>query len=617
MYFPFPVVFQKEKMATLDPKKVKSMLKCAICQEILKDPKTLSCFHSFCMECLKKLKKVNQGEEAGLFCPICRAFTPTNVIKTNFLVSELLEMHNSKESGQEQLCDQCLEKKPQWKCMDCKIALCKKCQGIHLRVPLLKGHRVLPVNAETEMIIDRLVFCTKHSDQPIVFNCRDCEVPLCIKCKVTQHESHKTETIEDTLERILPEVSTCVEKVKEHIADIESNTEYVESKIKAIKDEFSQCRKQIKMALDVKEQEELQKLQGWLNKKVEYGQLVEWVSTCNETAKGVSLMGEIQTGLFGKLKKVSSSLKMSDTRFHLDFPEFNLSDAKDQMRNVEVMYKPSSVFKAPVVDGRTPPVLYTTMFSKQLVSQKEVHLKGRCTRISIIDGNIWAPVPGNNIIQIFNLKGEELPLIKFNSGPRSVKQLVDGSIIVASDSGIFTIKADGTCGDQLQGTSSSFSDFSVGEEMMVAVNYGNNNAVYFTKAEGKWSQKGIISKSYNTNRSEDTVLVNNEVFLTHLSQNSSIITKYNQHYQNVGTCQSSQLNMNYPQIVGSDTSGNILIADYNNARFQLYNPSNNQWQLVSNTLVPHGSQPLDLLYDNEGSVWILSSHPQSRLVKYK
>ena len=604
-------------MATLDPKKVKSMLKCAICQEILKDPKTLSCFHSFCMECLKKLKKVKQGEETGLFCPICRAFTPTTVIKTNFLVSELLEMHNSKESGQEQLCDQCLEKKPQWKCMECKIALCKKCQGIHLRVPLLRGHRVLPVNAETEMIIDRLVFCTKHSDQPIVFNCRDCEVPLCIKCKVTQHESHKTETIEDTLERILPEVSTCVEIVKEHIADIKSNTEYMESKIKAIKDAFSQCRKQIKLALDVKEQEELQKLEGWLNKKAEYGQLVEWVNTCNKTAKGVSLMGEMQTGLFGKLKKVSSSLKMSDTRFNLDFPEFNLSDAKDQIRNVEVMYKPSSVFKPPVVDGRAPQVLYINMFSKQLVSQKEICLQGRCTRISIIDGNIWTPVPDNNIIQRFNLKGEELPSIEFNRGPRSVKQLVDGSIVVASDSGMFTMKPDGTCGEQLQGTIGAFSDFSVGEETMVAINYNQSTAVYLMRAEGKWSQKGTVSMNYYTSHSEDTVLVSNEVFLTHLNQTSSTITRYNQDYQYIGNLKSSQLGMNCPRIVGNDVSGNILIADCNNARFQLYNPTNYQWQLVSNTLVPHGNQPLDLLYDNEGSVWILSSHPQSRLTKYK
>ena len=603
-------------MATLDLKKVKSMLKCAICQEVLKDPKTLSCFHSFCMECLKKLKEVKQGEDEGVSCPMCRAFTLSTAIKVNYLVSELLEMHNSKESGQEQLCDQCIEKKPQWKCMDCKIVLCKKCQGIHLRVPLLRGHRVLPINAETEMIIDRLVFCTKHSDQPIVFNCRGCEVPLCIKCKVTQHESHKTETIEDTLERILPEVSNCVEIVKEHITDIESNTEYMESKIKAIKEAFSQCRKQIKLALDVKEQEELQKLEDWLNKKAEYGQLVEWVNTCNQTAKGVSLMGEIQTGLFGKLKNISSSVKMSNTRLCLDFPEFNLIDVKDQLRNVQVMYKPSSVFKPLVVDGRAPPIPYTDMLSKQLASQKEIYLKGRCTRISIIDGNIWAPVTANNIIQIFNLEGEELPSVEFNSGPRSVKQLADGSIVVASDSGMFTMKPDATRDEQLQGTTGAFSDFSVDEEKMVAVNYNQNAIVYFMKTEGKWLYKGALSQQYSTNNAEDTVLIRNEIFLSHLTGNYTMISKYSAQNQYVGYYQSS-LSMSYPHIVGSDISGDILIADYSNARFQLYNPTKNQWQLVSNTLVPHGSEPLDLLYDNEGSVWILSSHPQSRLVKYK
>ena len=76
--------------------KLETLLKCHICQEIVRQPKTLQCFHSFCERCVRQMtKKTAQGKE-GVKCPVCNAFTGKNEIKTNSLMCELLEVFTGK-----------------------------------------------------------------------------------------------------------------------------------------------------------------------------------------------------------------------------------------------------------------------------------------------------------------------------------------------------------------------------------------------------------------------------------------------------------------------------------------------------------------------------------------
>ena len=73
--------------------KMESWLNCAVCQDTVKQPKTLTCFHSFCEGCVRQLTKTSHTEKPGVNCPVCRAFTEDSMVKTNFLVHELLETH--------------------------------------------------------------------------------------------------------------------------------------------------------------------------------------------------------------------------------------------------------------------------------------------------------------------------------------------------------------------------------------------------------------------------------------------------------------------------------------------------------------------------------------------
>ena len=53
-------------------------LKCSICHQICSQPKFLSCFHSFCFQCIQKIIDKDQFNEKDLIqirCPTCEQIT--------------------------------------------------------------------------------------------------------------------------------------------------------------------------------------------------------------------------------------------------------------------------------------------------------------------------------------------------------------------------------------------------------------------------------------------------------------------------------------------------------------------------------------------------------------
>ena len=83
---------------------------CKICFEVFKMPKTLSCLHTFCADCLDKHLEAESDRQSYRFtaysraisCPICRKKTemPTGGVKRlpdNFLVASLAEIIGRKQ----------------------------------------------------------------------------------------------------------------------------------------------------------------------------------------------------------------------------------------------------------------------------------------------------------------------------------------------------------------------------------------------------------------------------------------------------------------------------------------------------------------------------------------
>lgn len=63
---------------------------CSICLDVLKNPVTLHCGHSYCMDCINGC--FDQEDQSGIYsCPQCRhTFNPRPVLKKNTVLVDLM-----------------------------------------------------------------------------------------------------------------------------------------------------------------------------------------------------------------------------------------------------------------------------------------------------------------------------------------------------------------------------------------------------------------------------------------------------------------------------------------------------------------------------------------------
>jgi hypothetical protein len=225
--------------------KLEEILKCSICLEVIKDPVTLAgCLHNYCKECIEQVPRVVHQGKTGWACPQCNQFSPDDHSAPTFFIQNVLEFHNE---NFQRSCGQCQQKDNVLsECVDCKMYVCDNCLVGHTRIPTGKGHRVVPINEQDRNVMDSLVFCTVHKDEVIKFNCHQCEIPLCIKCKVLQHEGHDTEEVDDALKRLQQTLTENTDKIEGHKKSLEAQIKALEEEIQVVEDEYTYCSKSLK-----------------------------------------------------------------------------------------------------------------------------------------------------------------------------------------------------------------------------------------------------------------------------------------------------------------------------------------------------------------------------------
>ncbi|XP_076125927.1 E3 ubiquitin-protein ligase TRIM16-like [Alosa pseudoharengus] len=174
---------------------------CPICLDLLKDPVTILCGHSYCMGCIKGCW--DQEDQKGVYsCPQCRqTFTPRPVLNKNNIVAELVEQMRKTRiqtvapvvvglfAGPEDVdCDVCTGRKLKAvkSCLDCLVSYCATHLKAHNDVILGRKHNV--VNA-TGQLQERI--CAQH-EKPLEIFCRTDETCVCFLCMVGEHKGHDT-----------------------------------------------------------------------------------------------------------------------------------------------------------------------------------------------------------------------------------------------------------------------------------------------------------------------------------------------------------------------------------------------------------------------------------------
>ncbi|XP_069043949.1 E3 ubiquitin-protein ligase TRIM39-like isoform X1 [Lepisosteus oculatus] len=175
---------------------------CSVCLDLLKDPVTLLCGHSYCKGCIKNCW--DHEDQTGIYsCPQCRqTFTPRPDLHRNTILAEVVE--KLKETGLsgpppahspagpgDVLCDFCTgrQRGAVKSCLVCLASYCQTHLQPHYESPAFKRHRLVEATGQLQEKI-----CSTH-DKLLEFYCRTDQKCVCYLCVMDEHRGHDTVSV--------------------------------------------------------------------------------------------------------------------------------------------------------------------------------------------------------------------------------------------------------------------------------------------------------------------------------------------------------------------------------------------------------------------------------------
>ena len=134
-------------MAESGSDEVVDKIVCGLCSGKYKQPKLLPCFHSYCLECLKKYVEKNVRNN-NFDCPLCDTTTevPEGGV-TQFERNIFLGSKFSSTNGEKHDCDLCgPEVNAVNHCTECEESYCERCSEIHMKQKATRMHTLLSLS---------------------------------------------------------------------------------------------------------------------------------------------------------------------------------------------------------------------------------------------------------------------------------------------------------------------------------------------------------------------------------------------------------------------------------------------------------------------------------------
>ena len=244
---------------------LKKEAECPLCLDTVKEPKTLPCLHSFCLECLDKHTGYARRQGKTMIkCPVCLA--DFNIPKsdtfsdlpTSFHLNRLVDILALKDdSVQIQTCNSCDDNSAVTSyCFVCQSFLCATCLEAHQRLKATRGHRNVLIEKlqaqDVEELIHRPVMCTQkyHENESLEYFCKDCNTCVCMKCGFVSHSRHTMLDIQQAAEERKVQITKAVDKAKAEIGVVQTKIESQKEFMKKSTDEMLAAQSKVTAIVD-------------------------------------------------------------------------------------------------------------------------------------------------------------------------------------------------------------------------------------------------------------------------------------------------------------------------------------------------------------------------------
>ncbi|XP_056308932.1 E3 ubiquitin/ISG15 ligase TRIM25-like [Danio aesculapii] len=176
--------------------------RCPVCLDLLQDPVTIPCGHSYCMSCITNCW--NEEEQKRIYsCPLCKqSFTSRPALAKNVVLAEMVEKLQktrlqtaapaSVHTGSGDVeCDACTgnKQKAVKSCQECRNSYCPDHLQQHENLFRGRGHNLMEATGRLQEMI-----CPQHNKVMEIY-CRTDQRCICMLCLVDGHKNHDAVTI--------------------------------------------------------------------------------------------------------------------------------------------------------------------------------------------------------------------------------------------------------------------------------------------------------------------------------------------------------------------------------------------------------------------------------------
>ncbi|KAM8744008.1 tripartite motif-containing protein 16-like [Acanthopagrus schlegelii] len=216
-------------------------LHCSICLDLLKDPVTIPCGHSYCMNCVRSYWE-EQDQKKICSCPQCRqTFQPRPALVKNTMLADLVE--ELKKTGlqaapadhcyagpEDVACDFCTGRKLKAvkSCLQCLVSYCEQHLRPHYDSPAFEKHKLVDPSKKLQHNI-----CSAHDEVMKIF-CRTDQQCICYLCSMDEHKGHDTVSASAERTKKQGELGASRQQIQQRIQDREKEVKLLQQGVEAV-----------------------------------------------------------------------------------------------------------------------------------------------------------------------------------------------------------------------------------------------------------------------------------------------------------------------------------------------------------------------------------------------